>query len=329
MMPGSTSGAVAIPAVSSSRAPASNRNEDAREEGTVWFTAARAGLVALLCAAPLAFGAVQVWAWSLLAVMSVGLLFCWAMGCVQQRVVTIRWFSLYVPAVLFLLLCVMQLLSGLTLDKIGTRETLIKLITDLVLLFLAGQVFATASRKFWNGFGLTVTVYAFALSVFAIVQFFSMPDLLYWTIKPQWGGAVFGPYVNHNHYAGLMEMLIPIGGVYLLGQTGRHPVRWLGAFAVLAAFASVELSGSRGGFISLVIEAVVFGIVFGRSLLLGRRRVAAIAATRRSRTWRNRPKTMPKIKISMSREITPPREPESSTEANVTSTAKTPSQRTG
>ena len=244
----------------------------------MWFSAARFGLVALLFAAPLAFGAVQVWAWSALAVISVALLFSWAVGCAQQRLVMIQWSSLYIPAILFLLLSVIQLLSGLTLDKIGTREALIKLITDIVLLFLAGQLFATASRRFWSRFGLTVTVYAFLLSVFAIVQFFSRPDLLYWSVKPQWGGAAFGPYVNHNHYAGLMEMLLPIACAYLLGKKGRHPVRWLGAFAVLVAFSSVELSGSRGGVIALLIEIAIFGIVFGRSRLFGERRVAAMAA---------------------------------------------------
>ena len=24
------------------------------------------------------------------------------------------------------------------------------------------------------------------------------------------GGAIYGPYVNHNHYAGLMELLVPV-----------------------------------------------------------------------------------------------------------------------
>jgi len=49
-------------------------------------------------------------------------------------------------------------------------------------------------------------------------------------------------------------------------------------FAVLVAFASVELSGSRGGVISLLIEIGIFGVLFGRSRLFGRRRAAAMSA---------------------------------------------------
>jgi len=33
---------------------------------------------------------------------------------------------------------------------------------------------------------------------------------LYWMRQPRSGGWIYGPYVNHNHYAGLMEMLVPI-----------------------------------------------------------------------------------------------------------------------
>ena len=245
---------------------------------TKWISGGRIGLVALLCAAPLAFGAVQVWAWSTLVVVLVLLLFCWAIGCARQRALTIRWFPLYTPALMFLSLCVLQYLGGFSLDKVATREALIKLVADLLLFFLAGQLFAAASPKVWRGFALAVTIYAFALSVFAIVQFFSSPDLLYWSIKPRWGGAVFGSYVNHNHYAGLMEMLLPIAGGYVLGLPARQPVRWLGVFAVLLAFASVELSGSRGGVISMLIEIGIFGIFFGRARLFGRRRAAVISA---------------------------------------------------
>ena len=109
--------------------------------------------------------------------------------------------------------------------------------------------------------GLAVTVYALALAVFAIVQFFSSPGLIYWTVKPRWGGWVFGPYVNHNHYAGLMEMLIPLAAVYVLSRPPRHPARLLLGFAVCVAVASVLLSGSRGGLIALGAEVLILAAI--------------------------------------------------------------------
>ena len=252
--------------------------DDARRGESNWFYTARMGLISLLLAAPLAFGGVQVWAWATLVVAVVGLFVCWAMGCVQQSLVTIRWSPLYFIGALFLLLSLTQFLGGFTFDRIGTREALIKLTGDILLFFLTVQLFATPSRRFWGTFGLTVTVYASTLGFFAIVQFFTNPKLIFWSVTPRSGGAPFGPYVNHNHYAGLMEMLLPIAGAYVLALHGHHPLRWLGAFAILVAFASVELSGSRGGVISLLIEMAIFGLAFGRSRLFGNRRVAAISA---------------------------------------------------
>jgi len=273
-----TTATSSVPSVAFSPALRSFQPEGVGPQETRWFSWLRIGAVTLLCAAPFAFGAVQVWAWSALAIVSLVLLVCWATGCALQKRVVIQWLPLYIPALLLLLLGLIQFAGGLSFDKIGTREALTKFATDLVLFFLAVQLFAAAPQKVWRGLGLTITCYAFALSIFAIVQFFSSPDLVYWSVKPQWGGAIFGPYINHNHYSGLMEMLLPIAGAYVLALPGHNPLRWLGAFAILVSFASVELSGSRGGVISLLIEMAIFGLVFGRSRLFGNRRIAAISA---------------------------------------------------
>jgi O-antigen ligase len=118
------------------------------------------------------------------------------------------------------------------MDPIATRESLLKLATDLILFFMAAQFFgAPAPARSTlaplgetvdplqrvgerlggppaSPLGWTIVVYSFLLALFAIFQFFSSHGLIYWAVKsPGW---TFGPYVNHNHYAGLMEMLIPI-----------------------------------------------------------------------------------------------------------------------
>ena len=75
-----------------------------------------------------------------------------------------------------------------------------------------------------------------------------------------------------------MEMLLPIASAYLLRQKGRHPARWLGGFAVIVAFASVELSGSRGGMIAVLIELGIFCFLFGNAqAVLDKRRAAVMS----------------------------------------------------
>ncbi len=237
---------------------------------------ARILLVAALFAAPLAFGAVQAWAWAALAALASVLLFLWSVGCVQQGALKIVWSPLYLPGVLFLLLGTIQLLGHLTLDPIATRESLLKLVTDLVFFFLAGQLLATGSQRMLRAFWLAVVFYAFSLALFAILQFFSSNGLVFWTVAAP-GGWMFGPYVNHNHYAGLMEMLIPIAAGYVFSRPRDLPMRTLLGFALVVPIASLLLCGSRGGFISLLAEVLILGAIFlWRAPVPGRRRLAAV-----------------------------------------------------
>lgn len=223
---------------------------------------ARFLLVLTLMAAPMAFGSVQVWAWAGLAVMAAVLLILWALGCLQQGAVRIQWSFLYVPAALFLLLGIEQLAGHLTLDPFATREALIELFTDLIFFFLAGQLWINASSKAWMWLGLAVVIYGSSMALFAIFQFFTSHGLLYWTIQSK--GYAFGPYVNHNDYAGLMEMLIPIGMCYALFRSLKISNQALLVFAVSAGIASVLLCGSRGGIISVAVEMVALGAIIWR-----------------------------------------------------------------
>ncbi|HZT71564.1 MAG TPA: O-antigen ligase family protein [Terriglobia bacterium] len=225
-------------------------------------TVARFSLIATLMAAPFAFGSVQTWAWASLAVMASVLLLLWAIGAARQQKLTIHWSPLYVPAALFLLLGTIQFIGKLTLDPFGTREALIKLTTDLILFFLAAQLWAGAPARAWKRLGLAVVIYAFALSLFAIVQFFTSHGLLYWKVHSQ--GYAFGPYVNHNDYAGLMEMLVPIGVCYAMFRCLRDSNQVLLIFGVCGAIASVLLSGSRGGMISVAVEMIILGLIIWR-----------------------------------------------------------------
>src|SRR5574337_1377742 len=204
---------------------------------------ARYVLVFTLMAAPLAFGAVQAWAWASLAVIAAVLLILWATGCIQQQVTPIHWSPLYIPAVLYFLLGAAQFAGHHTLDPFATREALIKLLTSFVFFFLAVQLWTDASARIWKRFGLAAVIYAFSISLFAIVQYFTSYGLIYWKIPSH--GDVFGPYINHNNYAGLMEMLIPIGMCYALYRSLRNSNQTLLVFGVCGAIASLLLSGSR------------------------------------------------------------------------------------
>ena len=242
-----------------------------------WFSAAWTLLLAILLEAPLAFGAVQEWAWAAMAVGASLTLFIWSIASARQGELKIVWSPLYLPALLFFLLSSIQFFARRTLDPIASRESLLKLVTDLVFFFLAGQFLAIGGEKRLRAFGLGVVVYAFALALLGMLQFLSSKGVIYWSVPVL--GSPFGPYVNHNHYAGLMEMLIPVGAGYVLSRPRDNPMRTLLGCALLVPIASMLICGSRGGFISLFAEVVILGAVLvWRVPASGRRRLAGAAA---------------------------------------------------
>src|SRR5208337_923803 len=200
-------------------------------------------LVAALLAAPLAIGAVLPWAWVTLSLVAALALFLWALGSVQQGALKLVWSPLYVPLALFFLLGVAQYAARLTLDRSETRQALVLLAADLAFFFLAVQLFAGAGSRTLRAFGLTVLVFAGSMGLFAIVQFASGARRIYGIVETP--GGLFGPYVNPDHFAGLMEMLIPVAVLYIAGRRGRSSLEasvW-SVIAVALALASLLLSG--------------------------------------------------------------------------------------
>lgn len=247
--------------------------------GARWRSGLGVLFLATLMLAPLAYGAVQTWAWASLTVLAFLLIFLWGISCVKQGAVKVFWSPLYLPAGLFLILGVAQLFDHFSVDPVGTREALLKLVTDLIFFFLAGQLWGYASEKTSRALGFAVTLFAFVLSVIAIAQFFSGPDFNYWNYwRIHSKSGAFGTYVNRNHYAGLMELLIPFSAAYVFSLPEGHPRRTLLGFAVLLPVASALLSGSRGGFISLLVEVVILGAILMSGPVSGHRNLLLVGA---------------------------------------------------
>lgn len=249
--------------------------QSARE--TQRYGAARFILFLALCAAPLALGAVELWAWPALTLLALAGLVFWGVSVCLRGAVRIYWSPLYAMGTLVLTLGLIQFFAGLTPDRIATRDALILLATDFVLFFLARQLFTEQSPDTYSQFARIVAIYAFVLALFAIFQVFSSHGLIYWKIKPARGN-VFGPYVNRNDYAGLMELLIPIAGAYAFTRLMGDWRRLLATFGVVIAVASLLLSGSRGGMVAMLAETIIFGFI-AFHLKLGKRLAYAMLAT--------------------------------------------------
>jgi O-antigen ligase len=223
------------------------------------WTSERILLLAMLMIAPLLFGAVQEWAWASITALTILLLLLWGAGSAQRGCVRVLWSPLLFPVVAAVILAAVQMRNGLSLDHVATREAFIKLLTYGTLFFVTQQLYLSASAKTWRTTGIAIAVYMFAMAVFAVAQYFASPGLLYGYLPES--SSVFGPYVNHGNYAGLMEMLIPIALAFAISLRSKHPAKPFVLFLAFISVVSVFLSGSRAGLVSLGVEFVIVAAV--------------------------------------------------------------------
>ncbi|HWZ83146.1 MAG TPA: O-antigen ligase family protein [Terriglobales bacterium] len=217
------------------------------------------GATVILLAAPLAFGAVQPWAIFLLESTASALLLAWAYRQWQNQEIKIAWQPLYAPMLAFGALIALQWITGITAYREVTYSLLLLYVCYGMLVFIATQTLRRSSQV--RVLAKVVCVYGLILSSFSLLQGIAPNGKLYWIWPLEQGGLIYGPYVNHNHYAGLMEMLTPFPLVLALSRhtEGNRKLIVAGIAAVMAG--TIFLSGSRGGMLAFAAEVIVLAIL--------------------------------------------------------------------
>jgi O-antigen ligase len=222
-----------------------------------------AGTVTVLLLAPLAFGAVPPWSIFALEACAVLLLMAWGYRQWIRRELDVSNNALYMPMAAFWGLALVQWLTGATAYRLATYQQVLLYAAYGMLVFVATQSLRRSSQVAW--LAKAVTAYGAVLASFAVLQGIAPNGKLYWIWPSEQGGAIYGPYVNHNHYAGLMEMLTPFPLV-LAASRFTEGNRRIFATAVAALMAgSIFLSGSRGGMLAFLVQVVLLAVLLLRS----------------------------------------------------------------
>jgi O-antigen ligase len=211
------------------------------------------GLFILLFFAVLAFGAVEPWSTATLEFGAAALFAAWLLRALYRGRMEVASNPLYAPVLLFALVVGIQVAFGLTTYRYATFTGALLLVCYGLLFFLTVQVMA---RPFHSRLVWLLIIFGFAVALFAILQDLTSNGMLYWVRRPRQQGWIYGPYVNHNHYAGLMEMLVPFALVTSMGRLAWGGRRALVAFAAVLMAASIFMSQSRGGSFAFLMEVM-------------------------------------------------------------------------
>jgi O-antigen ligase len=237
------------------RTPEKTRIVEGRPTGTGQFILV-AGLSSLLIFAVLAFGGVDEWAIVILEIGSALLLLFWIWPQISSGHIKVKANRLYAPVVLFGLIIMVQVVFGLSAYVHITRFELWKYGAYGSLFLLANQCERVGAHRL-----LTIlAAFGFIVALFALVQYLAYNGKIYW-VWPALPNS-FGPYVDHSHYAGLMEMLTPIPlAMALTDDAKRHrQLLWMVAGTLMAA--TIFICGSRGGMIAFAVQIMFFAGLF-------------------------------------------------------------------
>jgi len=234
-----------------------------------------AGVVVILFFGTLAFGAVHEWAFATLETASALLFALWAVSQAASKKLEIVSNPLYFPIVVFGLLVLTQIAFGITAYPYATWTEALKYVAYGMLFFITLQCLRTERQV--RQFAWLVTSFGFLYSLFAIAQQFTSSRKIFWlrTVERGW---IYGSYINHNHYAGLIELLVPIPLALSFYDRLEAGKRVMCGFITMIMAASIFLSGSRGGMVAFLVGSIFFAACF-LAQRKGRRPALILAAS--------------------------------------------------
>ncbi len=233
------------------KAEAATDRQPSRRVGDSWLAYAVFGL---LLFGPLAFGAVEPWSIFVLETGAALLLVLWAWRQAASGELRIMGHPLFLPMLIFAGLIFLQLALRRSAYRHETLSAAFLYVAYGVICFLVVQCLRRSSQV--KTLAVVLSAYGSAVALFALVQALSSNAKLYWVRTPRSGGWIYGPYVNHNHYAGLMEMLVPIPLVLSLTRHAHRRQRSAAALAAALMASTIFLSGSRGGMLAFAVQMV-------------------------------------------------------------------------
>lgn len=217
-------------------------------------------VISLLMFLPLAFGTVEPWSIFVMEGFAAALVLGWTLQQIRNGALEVTGNPLFWPMLAFAALAAFQCISGRTAYRSASIHQFMLYASYGLICFVITQ--CLAARRQIRVAAFMISIYGFCVALFALLQSISSNGKIYW-VRAIRSGWIYGPYTNHNHYAGLMELLVPIPLVIALSHGARSSQRKmaLGAAALMAG--TIFLSGSRGGMLAFAVEmAVLVLIVF-------------------------------------------------------------------
>lgn len=217
-----------------------------REKTDSWCEKAIFGLVlAVLVAGPLMVGGSRAWGFLPLQALTIAVAAVWALRLWISPQPKLLWPPVCWAVAAFVVYAVVRYCQA-DIEWVARKE----LLRVLVYAFLFFAILNNLHRQdYTHIIALTLVFLGMAISVYAIFQWVTKSHRIWGVSYADYPGRAGGTFIYPNHFAGFLEMIIPLGLCMVLMGRISHIAKILAGYAVLVMLAGVGVTFSRGGWL--------------------------------------------------------------------------------
>jgi O-antigen ligase len=167
---------------------------------------------------------------------------------------------------------VLQLLTGVTINRWTTSVAALYWATNAAVVFIGLQIFSDAGMRRWYLRALVMA--GFVIAVISPLQLFTGEGKIFWLFQTRAAEVAMGPFVYTNQYAAFIELVLPIALTLTLAD--RSAWRTFHGLAAVVMYASIFASTSRTGFILTSLEILIVPVLAARRIGIARRQLAIL-----------------------------------------------------
>jgi tetratricopeptide (TPR) repeat protein/O-antigen ligase len=217
-------------------------------------------LIFLIVFTPFAFGSVEQWSTTVIELSVLLILAMWGLKLLVRGKVEFIKSPLNLLVVFWVGFIVVQYFLT-TVYQQATQAALIKSFSFCVILLAVLNNIQT--KKQLHRVVTAVILTGLAVSLLGIVQKIFWDGRIFWMHSIDRAANPFGPYVNKNHYAGYISMVIPVSIGFLFSYNGKkcRLVKTLVTVATAIMAGGMLYSLSRSGTISMLASLLFMALL--------------------------------------------------------------------
>ena len=226
------------------------------------------GIAFLLVFLPIARAGARDWAISLAMIIGAPLVFIWLLRADNTRDHKFKRTSLDLEIFIFGIIIFLSFMFSI--NKYRSLHVFLALAGCIGIYYLLIDNF---SSKMWRRLIGLIIVIGAGLSFYGLLQYFDYLPHFWWIPRR----FLASTYVNHNHFAGYLELIIPLTIGLIVSNRSKVSIHKIALFAALISMlAAFIFSQSRGGWLCLGISLLVMFVLFLRKTDFDRKKMLLV-----------------------------------------------------